>query len=166
MMQGDKLSASKLIEIFGMELMETENIHFVQSWVSSVSDSGGKPAGTAIVALLTDDENSFSDLHQLPTDEIWHFYLGDPIDLLLLYPDGKDEVRVLGHALLGGQHIQTVVPAGVWMGAKLRLGGTFGLFGNTMAPGYTLEDFVPARLEELVAKYPQRRTMIESMIRK
>jgi hypothetical protein len=46
----------------------------------------GKPLCSAIVALVTDDPSTFSDMHRLPTDEIWHFYRGDPIELLLAAP--------------------------------------------------------------------------------
>ena len=61
-------------------------------------------------------------MHRLPTDELWHFYLGDPIELLLLYSDGSDELVILGQDVLAGQRIQTVVPAGTYMGARLRPG--------------------------------------------
>jgi hypothetical protein len=55
----------------------------------------GKLLCSAIVALVTDDPSTFSDMHRLPTDEIWHFYRGDPIELLLLHRDGRDELVVL-----------------------------------------------------------------------
>ena len=63
-----------------MQRMETENIMFSQSYVGKAS--------TAIIAMLIDDPQSYSDMHRLPTDEIWHFYLGDAIEVLLLDPDG------------------------------------------------------------------------------
>ncbi len=52
----------------------------------------GKPLCSAIVPLVTDDPSTFSDMHRLPTDEIWHFYRGDPIEL---HRDGRDELVVL-----------------------------------------------------------------------
>jgi predicted cupin superfamily sugar epimerase len=151
--------------MFDMAHMGTENVEFRQTWVSAATGPDGKPLGTAIVALLTGDPGSFSDLHRLPTDELWHFYLGDPIELLLLHPDGTDEVRVLGHVVLAGQLVQTTVPAGSWMGARVAPGGSFALFGNTMAPGFVPQDFEAGDREELLRRYPHRRDLIEAMTR-
>jgi uncharacterized protein len=104
-------------------------------------------------------------MHRLPTDELWHFYLGDPIELLLLSPDGSDELVVLGHDVLAGQRVQTIVPAGTWMGGRLRAGGEYGVYGNTMAPGFVLTDFEGARSDELIARWPHRAEMIRALTR-
>jgi len=107
----------------------------------------------------------FSDMHRLPTDELWLFHLGDPIELLLLHPDGRDELVVLGPDVLGGQVIQHVVPAGTWMGARLRPGGEYGVWGNTMAPGYAISDFEGANAAELIARWPHRAELIAVLTR-
>jgi predicted cupin superfamily sugar epimerase len=104
-------------------------------------------------------------MHRLPTDEIWHFYLGDPIELLLLHPEGGDELVILGHEVLAGQEVQHVVPAGTWMGARLRPGGEYGVYGNTMAPGFALSDFEGADAAELIAGWPHRVDLIRALIR-
>jgi predicted cupin superfamily sugar epimerase len=104
-------------------------------------------------------------MHRLPTDELWHFYLGDPIELLLLYPDGSDELVVLGPDILAGERVQTLVPAGVWMGARLRPGGAYGVYGNTMAPGFVLSDFEGAGAGELVERWPHRAELIRALTR-
>jgi predicted cupin superfamily sugar epimerase len=159
-----ELTAADLIRHFGMSDMETENVKFHQAWIGDPGPDG-RPVGTAIVALLTDEPGSFSDMHRLPTDEFWHFYLGDPIELLLLHPDGSDELRVLGHDLLGGQLVQTRVPTGTWMGARVRPGGRFALFGNTMAPGFTLDGFEAGDRVALSGRYPHRRDLIRRLTR-
>ena len=105
----------QLVELWNLRTMPTENVRFLQSYVDDKIGPDGKPLCSAIVALLVDDPSVFSDMHRLPTDEIWHFYLGDPIELLLLYPDGSDELVILGHDVLAGQRVQTVVAAGVYM---------------------------------------------------
>jgi len=145
--------------------MPTENVLFWQSYVDDKIGLDGKPLCSAIVALLVDDPDVFSDMHRLPTDELWHFYLGDPIELLLLSPDGTDELIVLGHDVLAGQRVQAVVPAGTWMGARLRPGGDYGVYGNTMAPGFVLTDFEGANSDELIARWPRRAEMIRSLTR-
>lgn len=158
--------AKDLIRHFNMTFMGHESIYFTQTHVSDVLFGENKPVGTAIIALVTDDPDSYSDMHKLPTDEVWHFYLGDPIELLVLHPDGTDELRVMGHDVLAGQLVQTVVPAGSWMGARVQPGGQYGLFGTTMAPGFTPDDFVPAEAKALQSQFPHHAPLIRSLIRK
>lgn len=145
----------ELVSHWQMQRMETENVMFSQSYVGKAS--------TAIIAMLTNDPQSFSDMHRLPTDEIWHFYMGDPIELLLLEPDGKDEIVILGHDVLQGEHVQFVVPAGVWMGARIRPGGDYAVFGNTMAPGFTLDDFEGVAAADLISQWPQHAQLIKAL---
>lgn len=123
------------------------------------------PAGTAILYLLTSDEDSFSALHRLPTDEIYHFYLGDPVEMLLLYPGGKSERVVLGQDVLNGQQVQFAAPRGVWQGSHLADGGRFALIGTTMAPGYVDGDYTPGEREGLIQQYPQDAGLIRRLTR-
>lgn len=113
-----------------------------------------RSAGTAIYYLLTLD--TFSALHRLPTDEVFHFYLGDPVEMLQLGPTPQDGGRVvtLGSDILAGQQVQTVVPAGVWQGSMLRAGGTFSLMGTTMTPGFDFADYQAADRNALIAAFP------------
>ena len=89
-------SAEQLAEHWQLTTMPTENVRFSQTYVDARTGADGKPLCSAIIALLVDDPTVFSDMHRLPTDELWHFYLGDPIELLLLYSDGSDELVILG----------------------------------------------------------------------
>jgi len=161
----DRPSAEDLQRLWGLSTMPTENVLFSQTYVSPDIGVDGKPTCTAIVAMVTADPSSFSDMHRLPTDELWHFYLGDPIELLLLHPDGRDELLLLGSDVMEGQHIQSLVPRGVWMGARLQPGGEYGVYGNTMAPGFVLSDFEGIRAEELIARWPGREDLIRSLTR-
>jgi predicted cupin superfamily sugar epimerase len=164
-MQIDRPTAEQLIRLWGLELMATENVLYRQTYCAPAADGGDKPVSTAIIAMVTNDAMSFSDMHRLRTDELWHFYLGDPIELLLLDPAGRDELVVLGHDVLRGQRLQALVPAGVWMGARLRPGGQYGVFGTTMAPGFTQDDFEAVGANELVARWPHREDLIRAMTR-
>jgi predicted cupin superfamily sugar epimerase len=158
-------SAEQLVDLWGLTTMPTENVRFVQSYTDDEVGPDGKPRSSAIIALLVDDPVVFSDMHRLPTDEIWHFYLGDPIELLLLYPDGSDELVILGDDVLAGQHIQKVVLAGVFMGARLQPGGEYAVYGNTMAPGFIRSDFEGATAEELTERWPQQAELIHALTR-
>jgi predicted cupin superfamily sugar epimerase len=109
--------------------------------------------GTAIYYLLT--PSAFSALHRLASDEIFHFYLGDPVRMLQLSPDGRGQTVVLGPELLTGQEVQVVVPRGVWQGSLLEPGGRFALLGCTVAPGFEYADYEAGQRAALTAKYPQ-----------
>jgi predicted cupin superfamily sugar epimerase len=113
-----------------------------------------RSAATAIYYLLTAD--TFSALHRLPGDEVYHFYLGDPVELLQLGPRPEDGGRIvtLGPDVQAGQQVQAVVPAGVWQGSVLRPGGTLALLGTTMAPGFDFADYQAADRAALIAAYP------------
>jgi predicted cupin superfamily sugar epimerase len=113
-----------------------------------------RSTGTAIYYLLTPD--TISALHRLPTDEVFHFYLGDPVEMLQLGPNPQDGgcIVTLGPDILAGQQVQTVVPAGLWQGSMLRAGGAFALMGTTMAPGFDFADYEAADHNALIAAFP------------
>ena len=161
----ERPSADELRRHWGLAEMQTEQVFFIQTYVDPKSGADGRSLCSAIIAMVTDDPATFSDMHRLPTDELWLFHLGDPIELLLLHPDGRDELVILGPDVLAGQEIQHVVPAGTWMGARLRAGGEYGVWGNTMAPGYALSDFVGANAADLIARWPQRADLIAALTR-
>jgi predicted cupin superfamily sugar epimerase len=111
-----------------------------------------KMASTAIYYLLTAD--TFSAMHRLPTDEIFHFYLGSPVEMLQLWPNGQGQMVTLGPDLLAGQSPQVIVPRGVWQGSLLAAGGSYALLGTTMAPGFDFADYEAANAERLANEYP------------
>lgn len=119
-----------------------------------------RSASTAIFYLLT--SGTFSALHRLPTEEVFHFYLGDPVEMLQLGPAPQDGGRIdtLGPDILAGQHVQAVVPAGVWQGSVLRSGGAFALMGTTMTPGFDFADYEAADRDDLIAAFPDFREKI------
>ncbi len=168
------LTAEEIVEQLELESLPIEGGLFRQTYVASEEIPASalparygrsKPLCTAIYYLLTDQPDSFSALHRLPTDEIYHFYLGDPVEMLLLHPEGQSERVILGQDLLAGQHVQYVVPAGVWMGSRVTEGGRFALMGTTMAPGYDDQDYEGGDKGELESRYPDRATLIRELTR-
>jgi len=127
--------------------------------------SDGRPVGTAILYLLNTDPDCFSAMHFLPTDEVYHFYLGAPVEMLLLYPDGRSEHVLLGHDVFAGQKVQFVVPRGVWQGSHLLDGGQYALIGTTMAPGYVDSDYIGGTREDLTRLYSQEAGLIHRLTR-
>ncbi|MEU5213956.1 cupin domain-containing protein [Streptomyces sp. NPDC020742] len=208
-----------LVELYGLAPLPREGGRFRQTWAGPPRPDG-RPEGTAIVMLLTAEPGDFSALHRLPTDEIWHFYAGDPLTLYLLTEDdgppgadgappddgppgaggpppsdsapgaggvpGVDEAPgaadapgastrpgcggsartvVLGPDVLGGQQVQFTVPAGTWMAAQVVDGGAWTLFGCTMAPGFTYQDYEHGDAAQLAARFPEEAARIAALSR-
>ena len=113
---------------------------------------GGRSLASAIYYLLT--PGTFSALHRLHSDEVFHFYLGDPVEMLQLLPHGEGRVQVLGTDLIAGMRPQVVVPRGVWQGTRLIPGGRMALLGTTVSPGFDPRDYEQGERNTLVAAYP------------
>ncbi|WP_210593729.1 cupin domain-containing protein [Streptomyces sp. GESEQ-35] len=158
------MTPDDLIAHYGLEPIPREGGLYRQTWAGP-ERADGRPDGTAIVALLTAAPDGFSALHRLPTDEVWHFYRGDPLQLLLLAPDGTSRTVVMGPDILGGQHPQFTVPARTWMGARVAAGGAWALFGCTMAPGFTYEGYEHGDVADLTARYPAEAARIVELCR-
>jgi predicted cupin superfamily sugar epimerase len=168
------LTADALIETLGLEPLPGEGGFFRRTHVADETLAVGalperygrpKPISTAIYYLLSDAPDCFSAMHRLPTDEIYHFYLGDPVELLALGPDGESGRFVLGQDLAAGQRVQLIVPRGVWQGSRLVPGGRVALLGTTMAPGFDPGDLELGGREVLAADYPDRGELIRALTR-
>lgn len=122
---------------------------------------GDRQFGSSIYYLLTED--TFSAMHRLKTDEVFLYHLGDPVELLRLYPDGSGDIVTLGPVIDRGHMLQCVVPRDCWMGLSLVKGGLYGLMGTVMAPGFDFRDFEMGRREELTAEYPGFAEMIRRL---
>jgi predicted cupin superfamily sugar epimerase len=119
--------------------------------------------GTAIYYLLTPE--TFSELHRLPTEEVFHLYLGGPLRMLQLLPDGQGREIVIGADILAGQQPQVVVAPGVWQGSRLEPGVAFALLGATMAPGFDYADYEQGQRRDLMARYPEYAEAIRELTR-
>jgi len=124
---------------------------------------GERPQGTAIYYLI--EPGTFSEMHVLDSDEIFHFYLGDPVEMLQLHSDGRSKVFTLGPNLAAGQHVQLVVPAGVWQGTRLIGSGKVALLGCTVTPGFDFADYRDATYAELASKWPSEADRIRKLTR-
>ena len=124
---------------------------------------GWRAQGTAIYYLL--EPGTFSEMHVLDSDEIFHFYLGDPVEMLQLHPDGGSAVFVLGPDLGAGQHVQLVVPAGVWQGTRLTGDGKVALLGCTVTPGFDFADYRSGGYAELASRWPAEAEQIRKLTR-
>ncbi len=135
-----------------------------ESWPTTALPAryqAARSASTAIYYLLT--PNTYSAMHRLQSDEIFHFYLGDPIRMLQLEPNGTGRAIVLGRDILAGQQVQAIVPRAVWQGSCLEPGGAFALLGCTVAPGFDYADYEGGDRESLLTQYPAFADMIRRL---
>jgi predicted cupin superfamily sugar epimerase len=123
---------------------------------------GKRAASTAIYFLLP--AGHFSAFHRVRSDECWHHYDGDAIELHTLFPDSAHVVTHLGRDLARGEQPQCVVPAGVWQ-AAVASGKRFALCGCTVAPGFDFADFQMPSRDDLTRRFPRLREVVERLTR-
>lgn len=166
----DPIDAAFLKETLGLSPLPEEGGFFRETYRAELRMSGEclagayageRSVGTAIYYLLTSD--SFSAMHRLRSDEVFHFYLGDPVYMLQLHPNGAVHEVAIGTDLRAGQRPQVVVPAGTWQGAALVDGGRFALLGTTTTPGFEFDDFELGRRPDLLGRYPDAAAAIERL---
>lgn len=158
-----KNRAEELIRRYKMALLPGEETYVCELTRSTRTDGSGLPALSTIYGLYCTDPPSHSNFHRLTRDEVWSFYEGDPIDLYLLYPDGLTRRVTLGPDTAGGQVYQFTIPAGVWQGGRLSRGGSYALYGCTVAPAFTPECFLNGNRAELTAQYPAWKEVIAEL---
>jgi predicted cupin superfamily sugar epimerase len=163
------ITAEEMIQLLNLQ-KHHEGGYFAETYRSkeiiTYSHRGQRSYSTAIYYMLTPD--SFSEMHRLAVDEIFHFYRGDPVEMLHLYPDGSGKCLLFGDELERGMQPQVLIPSGVWQGARLLPGGTFGfaLMGTTTAPGFEYPDYQSGSRQELTRQYPDFKELITALTRK
>ncbi len=137
------------------------SLNTLATWSSEYKEK--KALSTAIYYFLTPE--TFSAMHKLPTDEIFHFYLGDPVEMLQLYEDGSGQVIIIGNDLAKGMQPQVLAPADCWQGLRLVDGGKYSLLGTTMSPGFDYSDYVEGKRQNLIVNYPKYNELITLLTR-
>lgn len=165
-------TAKEIIEYLGLVPLPIEGGYYKVTYTSDdiLSEEmlpnrykSERALSNAIYYLL--EPGTFSALHRLESDEIWHFYAGDPVELSHIHPDGQSETVILGSDVLGDENPQVPVRRGTWMGAKLVDGGQYALLGTTMAPGYEEADFEIGDRTALLEEFPSHGDLIKSLTR-
>ncbi len=147
------MTAAEVVNLLGLSPLPEEGGMWARTWRDD--------HGSGIYYLLRPDD--FSALHRLHAPELWHHYMGDPVQMLLLDADGGVQEPVLGCDLVAGHRPCVSVPAGVWMGARTL--GNWSLMGATMAPPYCHERFELGKADDLIRRYPSAADRILRHIR-
>jgi predicted cupin superfamily sugar epimerase len=160
------MTTDEIKQMLGLEPHPAEGGFYRRTYTSPGSvdlPRGLRSQSTAIYYLL--EPGTFSEMHILESDEIFHFYLGDPVEMLQLFPDGRSAGFTLGPDLGAGQHVQLVVPAGVWQGTRLIGDGKMALLGCTVTPGFDFADYRSASFDELAPRWPAEAERIRKLTR-
>lgn len=173
MAAGAGLDADGLIRLLDLKPLPWEGGYYRETWRAGVSIpkdalgaaySGPRDAGTAIHYLLTPD--TLSRMHRLPSAETFHFYMGDPVEMLLLTDPAQHDVITYGPDLAAGECVQFTVPGMVWMGARLapgRVRAGYALMGTTVAPGFDFDDLIMGDGATLAAQFPAAAELIRAL---
>lgn len=93
-------------------------------------------------------------LHRIRSDQMYHHYLGDPLEVLLLYADGRHEVRTVGSDLAAGQRPQLLIPGGTFHTARVASGGEYALLGTSVFLRAEPPDVEMGDARALIAEFP------------
>lgn len=112
-------------------------IHRSTSLVKPDDARGERASLTTIFFLLAAGE--VSRWHRVASDEVWHFYEGEPLELFTADADlGRITQQMLGPVAEAARPVQ-IVPADRWQAARST--GAYTLVGCTVGPGFEFEDF-------------------------
>lgn len=154
------LNVKEVIEKLDLQKLEPEGGYFRRS---AEVVKNGQVIASSIYYLL--DANDYSAMHRLDADEIYHFYMGDPLELLELRPDGSSETTIMGNDLASGMKPQLQVKKNVWQGSiVLNNKYGFSLLGTTMCPSFREEGFELADIALLEA-FPEQKEHILKRLR-
>ncbi|MGI9190508.1 MAG: cupin domain-containing protein [Chitinophagaceae bacterium] len=161
------MTAEQLIDRFNL-LPHPEGGYYRETYRAELQIPGSelgtiRAVSTGIYFMLT--AGNFSALHRIKSDEMWHFYGGDAIDIVELTPEGQWINTRLGNDINAGELPQYVVKAGHWFGSCVSNNKPFGLVGCTVAPGFDFADFELANRTELQHAFPAHASAIEMWTR-
>jgi len=164
------MTADDIIKHYNMQPLPEEGGYYVETYRADENIhhsalperyDGHRDHSTSILYLITPD--SFSKMHSVKSDEIFHFYLGDPVEMLKLNPDGTSEVIVMSPDIKAHHHQQVAVKNGIWQGTKLVEGGKYALLGCTVSPGFEFTDFETGTRQELIKSHPDQKKLITEL---
>jgi predicted cupin superfamily sugar epimerase len=122
--------------------------------------SGDHSLGNVLYFLVTQDAGV--QLHRIRSDQMYHHYMGEPLEVLLLYADGKHEVRTVGTDLSAGMRPQLFVPGGTFHAARVSAPGGYALLGTSVWLRAEPPDVEMGDAVRLIAAYPDAKELIAS----
>lgn len=124
---------------------------------------GDRNIATGIYFLI--EKGNFSALHKIKSDETWHFYYGDALEVIEISETGGLTITQIGSHILKGELFQYTVKANTWFGSRVSNNGNFSLVGCTVYPGFDFNDFELAKQHDLIQLFPQHSQLITELTR-
>lgn len=112
----------------------------------------GRPTGSALYFMLTPEEPV--KLHRIRNDQFYHYYLGDPLEILMMMTDGTTQHHIVGPDIRAGHQVQLFIPGNTFHTARVTGARRWFLGGSTEWPGVEPADVELGKMDELAAKYP------------
>jgi predicted cupin superfamily sugar epimerase len=111
------------------------------------------PLGSALYFMLEPDAPV--KLHRIKNHQLYHYYLGDPVEVLMLHADGSHSLVQFGPDLRAGQLVQLFIPGNTFHTARIIGAKRWFLGASTEWPGVIpSEDVELGDADALAAKYP------------
>ena len=118
---------------------------------------------TSIYFLL--ESGNFSAFHRIQSDEIWHFYDGDRLEIFEIDENSNLIKTDLGRDFSKNETFQYCVKAGRWFASRVHNSGKFSFVGCSVAPGFEFADFEMADRKNLLEEYPHLKKEILELTR-
>ncbi|WP_414979860.1 cupin domain-containing protein [Congregibacter sp.] len=170
MAEATQPSADELIQSLGLE-GHVEGGYYRRTYEASDqprvhTEDGERFRMTSIYYLLTSG-GPVGHFHRNRSNIVHYFHLGDPIEYVLIHPDGELQTVIMGPDPRQGHHLQLTVAGGVWKASRLNLQGaqSYGLISEAVSPGFDYRDMKLGITSELLAEFPQHRSYIEALSR-
>lgn len=165
------LTPEEIIRVLGLKKHPTcgfvaetyRSAHAVPGGALPAGFEGPRPLGSVLYFMVTPDAHIA--LHRIRCDQMYHHYLGSPLEALLLYPDGTGAKLTTGPDLLSGMRPQLFIPGGTFHITRLQPGGGFALLGTTEWPGVELPDVELGDPQVLAGQFPRHADDIWAFVR-
>lgn len=158
---------SDIVSKFEMQ-PHPEGGYFLETYRSDIaikpeSFEGERSCSTGIYFLI--EKDNFSAFHRIKSDEMWHFYAGNPLEVVEITPDGELKTTTIGNDILNGEVPQYVVKKDRWFASYCKDNEGFSFVGCTVSPGFDFSDFELASRDELINSYPRHAEVIKKLTR-
>lgn len=164
----EMVTVDDVIKIMDLKPLPDEGGYFRETYRSNkikapattfgINSNEPRVISTAIYYLVRPE--SFSALHRIKSDEVFHFYAGDPVEMIQIDENGQLTRFLIGNDIFNGETPQVVVRRGTWQALKLKDGGAWALMGTTVSPGFEFADFELGDREKMLKLFPQHRDEI------
>jgi predicted cupin superfamily sugar epimerase len=156
-----------LVQQFKM-LPHPEGGYYKETYRSNVTTyfdelQGKRNNSTGIYFLI--EKNNFSAFHKIKSDEMWHFYCGDTLEVIELHQNGELIKTRIGNNLKEGETFQYTVKSNTWFASRVFQNGQFSFVGCTVCPGFDFADFELADQKLLMEQFPQHAMIIKELTR-